>query len=87
MSKCKGCGKEIEWFKTPAGRLNPYEKMQVFKPVLDLPAGEPLNINKHPGYKAEKVEGEYYVSHFLTCPKANMFSGSNTRKPEQGSFL
>jgi hypothetical protein len=62
-TNCKGCGAEIEWSKTEAGKAVP----------LNRPPEKRFIMLMHHG------EGEYvklvetWVSHFATCPKASEF--------------
>ena len=85
MSKCRSCGAEIIWIKTPSGKNMPCDA----KPIsfrLDTHNGDLLLVT--PDGKvargsfdpaAEKIG---YTSHFATCPNASqhrrsaMFTGS-----------
>ncbi len=59
MSVCKGCGREIRWEKTHAGKNHPFDA----KPTLVLVPGDGAFV---------AVSG--HVSHFATCPNAKEFS-------------
>lgn len=63
-ARCAGCGRAIEWAKTPNGKNVPLERLK------SVTVG-PDNVTR-PG-------GDVLVSHFLTCPKANDFSGRNAQ--------
>lgn len=69
MSDCKGCGKPIVWMKSEAGKNIPLDpKPPVYKIDRDF-SGAPI---------CRLISDDsYMVSHFATCPKANMFSASN----------
>jgi hypothetical protein len=72
MSKCKGCGREIVWAKTASGKNIPLERVAK---GYELSGEQAVEIGTMSGV---------HISHFLTCPKANDFSGS---KPKQGSLF
>jgi len=67
VAKCKGCGAEIRWAKTADGKFIP---LQNCKHVYEL------KRTKDRGDTAIKYHLPMWISHFLTCPKANDFSGS-----------
>lgn len=56
MSKCKSCGAEIIWIKTPAGKNTPIDAE---------PAGL-FWVHLKSGWVTYKG----FVSHFATCPNA-----------------
>lgn len=59
---CNGCGRKIQWAKTPAGKNVPLELVPLIK------------IDKEGVARA--VDGEFVlVNHFKTCPQAAAFSG------------
>lgn len=68
MSQCKGCGKEIVWALTEEGKKIPMDLKPVIYQMVELDNGE-ARVKKLPGYPV------HCVSHFVTCPKANDFSG------------
>ena len=59
-ARCTGCGRKIEWARTPNGKSVPLERL---KSVTVGPDG------------VTRPAGEVLVSHFLTCPRADDFSG------------
>lgn len=67
MSTCKGCGAEIVWATNPAtGKKVP------------LDAKSTRFIYRHVSEKEECLQeddDELFVSHFLTCKRADRFSG------------
>jgi len=63
MSQCKGCGAEIEWSKTEAGKAVPLNKPPEKRFIMFV---------KPDGLEYVKLV-ETWVSHFATCPKANDF--------------
>lgn len=67
MSFCKGCGKQIAWGITVEGKKIPLDtSVQVYKRFSDSEVVERV------------PSGSMGISHFLTCPKANQFSGSKS---------
>ena len=77
FSRCKGCGREI-----------------VFARNMESTALVPLELGKHLYREiAGEVEGdmmvekikdeEIFLSHFLTCKKADRFSSSNKTEPDE----
>ncbi len=66
---CTGCGRTIEWAKTPSGKAVPLERV----PVVEIdPQGVALVTGR-----------TVLVNHFKCCPKANDFSGRNRTTPAQ----
>lgn len=70
MPKCKGCGREIIWGRTPEGKSIP----------LDTIA--PVYVTHPQGGSSIVRHSTAWVSHFATCPKASEFSGSRKKKEE-----
>ena len=76
--KCRGCGAEIIWVKTEAGKSMPCNPRMV--PFWERPgeAGKVVLQNGKviscdldgPG---DEVTGFGYISHFSTCPQARSF--------------
>lgn len=62
MSKVCACGVELEFAVTPTGKKIPLNKI--------------AHIYRIEGDRAIPM-ANVYQSHFLTCPKANEFSGKN----------
>lgn len=82
MNRCKGCGAEIVWGKTRNGKSIPLDpKPLVYKTIRDVD-----HISNRMEVWADVIPGGM-VSHFITCPQANKFSGSRpassipTREP------
>ena len=78
MAKCKGCGAEIVWIKTTAGKSMPCDPGLV--PYWAKPGaagkvvtafGEVISCE----FKGDqtKVTGIGYVPHWSTCPAAGSF--------------
>lgn len=75
MATCKGCGAEINWIKTDAGRMMPINKAPT--PYWENPYGRGKVILLSGKVIAcdlsgprEDVTGFGYTSHFSTCPSA-----------------
>lgn len=81
MSKgrCRGCGAEIEWVRTAAGkrmpcdpRMVPYwERPGVAGKVILQQSGKVISCD-FDGPRGE-LTGFAYISHFSTCPRAGVF--------------
>ena len=78
MARCKKCGKEIIWIKTPSGRSMPCDPEEVVywkdskgKGRVVTPNGEVVacRLDGDP----QEATGMGYVSHFATCPNAEEF--------------
>ncbi len=67
MSVCKGCGKEIIWGETQEGKKMPLDPAV---PVYYYNIDGTGKITKTP-------RSQFMISHFVTCPEANKFSGKN----------
>ena len=76
--KCKGCGAPITWAKTREGKTIPLTQVSHVYGI-DFIGPEVA------AFDIEAPRGAY-VSHFLTCPKANDFSGSKRKAAQQGDF-
>lgn len=62
---CQGCGRAIQWAKTPAGKSVPLERV----PVVTV---DPQGV-------ATTTGDSVLVNHFKTCPKAADFTGKSAR--------
>lgn len=73
--ECRGCKKEIKFARNPAtGKQIPLEKVQAWE--IDWKK-ETDQMGREVGVAiAVKVLREIHISHFLTCPAANQFSGA-----------
>jgi len=76
--KCRGCGAEIIWIKTSAGKSMPCDPEPVpywQKPKapgkIVTPNGEILSCEFEGNLS--NATGLGYISHFSTCPKAEYF--------------
>ncbi len=76
---CFGCGRQILWIKTRAGKNMPcnanlinYKRVPGGKEKIVTPAGDVVSgiIVGNPA----EAEGAGYISHFATCPMAKSFS-------------
>lgn len=71
MSKCKSCGADIIWIKTPAGKVMPCDPTR----VRYIEKSETASIVKSNG-EVSKCElilatGLGYIPHWATCPDAD----------------
>lgn len=78
MAKCKGCGAEIIWIKTPAGKSMPCnaEPMTYWENPgaagkIVTPNGEVIRC-EFTG-DPDKATGIGYIPHWYTCPQAGKF--------------
>lgn len=67
LTPCRGCGKKIIFAKTQEGKTVP---LDVGPPVYLLMRSH--DENNQWVYRCDK-EKLSFVSHFTTCPKANLF--------------
>ena len=80
MVRCRGCGAEIIWLRTPAGKPIPCDpeavwfvveaggKDRIVTVTGTVYAGRILSGQDEAGYATTG-----YQSHFATCPKAGRF--------------
>ncbi|MBQ1805791.1 MAG: hypothetical protein II010_07785 [Oscillospiraceae bacterium] len=78
MAKCKGCGAEIIWIKTPSGSRHPCDPEQVTYWARPRATGRVVTPNGEVitcDFEGDlhKATGMGYVSHFSTCPAADRF--------------
>ena len=78
MATCKGCGAEIIWIRTLAGKSIPCDPVQV--PYWEKPKGKGKVVTPNGEVLSCKFEGEPnkatgfgYVPHWGTCPRAGEF--------------
>ena len=78
MAKCKGCGAEIIWIMSPAGKMIPCDP----EPVIywQKPKAKGKVVTKNGMVISCDFEGDMakstgigYVPHWATCPKAGEF--------------
>lgn len=73
MAKCKSCGAEIIWIKTPASSMPCDPELLYYRPdkkgavTIVTPGGEVVRAKL---VEAGKSVGGGYISHFATCPDA-----------------
>jgi hypothetical protein len=75
---CKGCGRALVWARGPSGAWLPLEVAQAYTvvaPEAHAPGMQP------PDPRAELVARATYISHFLTCPDRQRFSGAGRKEP------
>ena len=77
MAKCKSCGAEIIWIKTTSGKSMPCDAKEVVywenkhgKATVVRPSGEVVRADLDGEEGKESRIG--YISHFATCPNANV---------------
>ena len=82
MSKCKTCGAEIKWIRTFSGKAMPVDAC----PILFTEGGNGIFVTDGGAviHGTRCVKGQAnmrvgYISHFATCPDANMY-----RKKQEG---
>ena len=75
---CKGCGAQIIWIKTRAGKSMPCNSLiRSYKIVpggtekIVTPEGDV--VSGITGIEAKDSDGMGYISHFATCSKARNF--------------
>ena len=76
MAKCKGCGAEIVWIRTKLGKSMPVDEKPVpyykgSKDKIVTEGGEVISCNLEGS--SDEFLGFGYISHFVTCPKADKF--------------
>lgn len=78
MAKCRGCGAEIIWIKTPAGKSMPcdsepvpyWQKAGASGKVV-TPNGEVISCEF--SGELSRATGRGYIPHWSTCPAAGSF--------------
>ena len=77
MSYCRSCGAEIKWIEMKSGRKMPVNVTKRFiktdggNDVLVTESGELIKGTS--ASLEEGANGEGYISHFATCPKAGSY--------------
>lgn len=77
MARCKGCGAEIGWIRTPAGKAMPVDPEPVYVAVDDgsdvfvTDVGEVIHGRAVPANDGSAEVA--FVSHWATCPEAGRF--------------
>ena len=78
MARCKGCGAEITFIKTKRGKSMPVDEKPVpyykgDKDKIVTEDGDVISCD----FNGTEFLGFGYVSHFVTCPKADKFRRRN----------
>lgn len=75
---CAGCGRQIMWLKTRAGKNMPVNpQMHYYR--ADPSGGEKIVtqygdvVTGFTGVEPSQADGVGYISHFATCPNAGNF--------------
>ena len=82
MSRCKGCGAEIDWIMTHTGKYMPVDPEPVFVAVDDgsdvfvTDEGEVIHGREVPANDGSAEVA--FVSHWATCPAASSFRRGRT---------
>ena len=83
-SRCKRCGAEIVWIRTPSGKNMPcdaaeraYMADENGKSTVVQPNGKTVRCTLPDGgtIKPSDLTGLGYVPHWATCPNADVFRG------------
>jgi hypothetical protein len=80
MSICRGCGKEIVWGTTEDGKKIPLDPRAPVYSLGPRKIGDNPAFGERDGDQVVKRTSLAMVSHFVTCPKRDQFSGSNKTK-------
>ena len=76
MSTCRSCGAEIKWIRMASGKANPVDPYK--RTVVRDEGNEPLITDDglviHGRFASleEGANASGYISHFATCPNADM---------------
>jgi len=80
MAKCKSCGAEIRWIKTPAGNVMPCNTEPVeywdgyggtTKVVTETGGVVPASLEQPSLFDLDVPPKTGYIPHWATCPNAN----------------
>lgn len=79
ISRCAGCGAEIQWKITPAGKRMPLD----VDPRKEPEAGTYLVHHERcrPAQPMFDTEGPFYLNHWSDCPAANQFKSRKGSRP------
>lgn len=76
-STCRGCGQEILWFTTLAGKAMPVDPEPAPTGNVDLVwvGGDEIAVvlSKEDALSAQAAGHKLYLSHFTSCPQAGRF--------------
>ncbi|MBD5504614.1 MAG: hypothetical protein HDR09_13030 [Lachnospiraceae bacterium] len=84
FGNCRGCGRQVLWIRTKAGKNMPVDtaihhyredsdgKEKIVTPGGDVVTGTIVNT-------PEEADGMGYISHFATCPQAGYFKSRAAR--------
>lgn len=95
MNKCRGCGEEVIWMKTPAGKKMPVDPEPVWieiggrgqKPFIRKDGSFVFGRKVGDAYENEDPDSnlvEAYESHFATCPVGGEFRNRQPRTRPKG---
>jgi hypothetical protein len=78
MSKCRGCGAEVKWIKTTAGKsmIVDLPVRQIVEPKM----GEVLILENGVTQKNPAVGMSGYTPHWATCPAEKQFRKGESPK-------
>lgn len=83
MAKCKSCGADIIWIVTPNGKKMPCDNQRIYYKQNVHTGGMTLVL---PNGKLDRGDLDLesdkfgYISHFATCPSANLYRKSKENK-------
>lgn len=78
FGRCKGCGAQIIWIETLAGKMMPCDAYLIQYRVVPGGSLKVINeagavISAEVEQSVNKMDGVGYASHFSTCPMASKF--------------
>ena len=77
MTRCRACGAEIKFLKTPAGKMTPVNREYI--PIMAMKNGAELFVLEDGStIRGRRTLGSVadcygYIAHFATCPEADHF--------------
>jgi hypothetical protein len=88
VSACRGCGKPLVWGITDDGKKIPLDPSPPVYWVYTLDGADHAErilpqVMAH--IAGADPEAKAMVSHFATCPQANLFSRSASKRSNEGS--
>ena len=90
VTPCRGCGRDIAFIKTQAGKSMPVDPDPVYFIAEDHGRNKYVMIDGtvHSGREPHYGDGESrigYISHFATCPEADKFHKKNKSERTEGN--
>ena len=94
-NRCRGCGAEVIWMKTPMGKKIPVDAEPVWI-IVGCPGRKPFvrgdgsfvfGLKVGDAYEPEDPDSEVvecYESHFATCPVGGQFRNRQPRTRSSG---